>query len=220
MAKTSHRGSRGHGRPTARKPRKKRILVVSGGDVTEREYFSLLNKEFSGFHFVPKKENANPDALAEYAANEKESDLKESRSATEGKSEPYSYVLVVADVDDFPMSQFESARRTCNANNLELVVTNPCFEVWLIDHVKRCPDHVCSSRLAQDEARRGSVVCGRNWKSVNTEKLRGRCAAAYQNALCHNTDERRKARQVLAPFDRWRPWTDMADALSLIGLVR
>lgn len=219
MARTNRQRSKRHGRPTSKRARKKRVLVVSGGDVTEPEYFDLLNKEYAGFHFASKKEDANPDALASCAAREKDMDLKESKSKDDGVSEPYAYVLVVADVDYFPLRQFEYARRLCNENGLTFVISNPCFEVWLVDHVKCCPDYACTPKLVKDVALRENVVYGRNGKHVNDEMVSGGYSAACENARSHNTDARRKARQTLAPFDRWCPWTDMMDALASMGLA-
>ena len=48
-------------------------------------------------------------------------------------------VWCVTDVDDFDMS---SATRLAAAERIELAVSNPCFELWLLLHHEDCRAHL------------------------------------------------------------------------------
>jgi hypothetical protein len=119
----------------------------------------------------------------------------------------------VTDVDDFPLGQFQRARQACKQNGVELVVSNPCFEVWLIDHLISCADAYTITRDVERKAVELGLTEGERNKHVVYERLRGKRGCACANAARHNTGERRRSRQNLGSL-AFAPWTDMPDLMS------
>lgn len=192
------------------RPRKRSVLVVVGGVVTEREYFKILRQEIDASLKI-KACGKDPAGLVEKAADY-------ARDEVASGADPFSAVLVVTDVDDFSASQLREAERLCQSKRnkgFRLVVSNPCFEVWLIDHVEPCPDTVYSSRSAQDRASVLGLLQGRKKKSITPGSVEGRLFAAISSAAVHNTEERRSKRSRLDTTD-FAPWTDMPSAVKML----
>lgn len=120
-----------HGRKAARsrRPRKRRFLVVAGGAVTEKQYFKQLESLYDVVIDYQQKNNS-PKQLAELAVKLKREDKRDT------STDCYERIWVVVDVDDF--HDHGEAARICNDNGIELIISNPCFEVWLLDYVKAC----------------------------------------------------------------------------------
>ena len=213
------RGVSKTGRQTTRIPRKRRILVVSGGDVTEPQYFEeILNSEFTEVHFHHETAKANPDAIAKRAVQLKKQDRKRCESREDGRSQPYAQVFVIADVDNFTTKQFSDAQSTCRANGIGLIVSNPCFEVWLIDHSCACPNGIFTPSDAQARAAREGLVHGNGNKYIVKDLVQGRAKTAVDNAGQHNTSARAAARRLLTNFSTWAPFTDMPSVFGRCGI--
>lgn len=202
----------GHGRNAPRRSRKRtqQCLVVSGGEVTEKEYFDYLKRTF-GFNIRSKSKVKSPSQLVDYAIT-----LKDDRNREPGV-DPYSRVWVVVDVDDF--HDHRQAERKCRENGIQLVISNPCFEVWLIDHVCVCPDSYVLTKDVERYAKEKDVTTGRNGKSIEFPTINGKLNDALANAERHNADsQRQKARKILTPNDerQFAPWTDMPSLVRTI----
>lgn len=135
-----------HGRKAARsrRPRKRRFLVVAGGAVTEKQYFKQLESLYDVIIDYQQKNNS-PKQLAKLAVKLKREDKRDT------STDCYERIWVVVDVDDF--HDHGEAARICNDNGIELIISNPCFEVWLLDYVTACPSSytltLMSSQLQQ-----------------------------------------------------------------------
>lgn len=111
------------------------IVIFSGGSKTELEYFKPIrgNKYFQNIRieifvedtFQKKTEELlfNP-LIFDYAYN-KVKDYREGMSP----DSPDSY-FIVTDVDHFGES-IQANKSKCKQNGINLIVSNPCFEVWL-----------------------------------------------------------------------------------------
>ena len=124
-------------RPPTREP-KKRVLVVTEGRVTEPEYLmafaawkreALVEVKISSQHGVPKtlveiakEQKANAEAAAR---RERDDNLR------------FDEVWCACDVDSHP--RLPDARQMARDNGIELVVSNPCFELWLLLHYRENP---------------------------------------------------------------------------------
>ena len=175
------------GRPNGNmRPRKKRYLVVTNGEVTEPQYFKGLEKE-----------NAS------------------NTSGNRGV-DGFQRVFVVTDVDDFTVKQFQDARRICKNEGMEFIITNPCFEVWLVDHLVCCPGAYTEAKDAERKAAELGIVGGSRDKHVVYASIEGKRAQACENASVHNTDERKRKRSQLNSLD-FGPWTDMPAVIGRLG---
>lgn len=208
------------GRPHRRRSRGRRVLILTNGRVTEPEYLAHLVGELGlgGLVTVSAHEaGRDPLTLVRAAAKEMDRDRREARR--EG-FDPYASVWAVTDVDQYDVGP---AQREARENGVRLAVSNPCFEVWLIDHVKPCPEACFETRRCQEEAVRCGVTtstgAGRSsrsrMKGVRIDAVEGRVCAALENAALHNTDEKRSCR-LSRPGDsaRYAVWTDVPELVS------
>ncbi|BDC91382.1 RloB family protein [Leptogranulimonas caecicola] len=191
-----------------------RALAVVCGEVTEKEYFDQLGKEL-GVVISVKSQGLDPIALATYAAELCRRERSEIRASSD---DGFKVVLVVADVDDYSPDQLREAARICKQKGMVLVLSNPCFEVWLIDHLEPCPDSICTARSAQQRALSNRILCGKGNKNIVKETIEGNLDIALQNAWKHNTAEREDRRRRLDTTD-FGPWTDMPTAVEALRLL-
>ena len=129
----------------------------------------------------------------------------------------YERIWVVVDVDDF--HDHGEAARICNDNGIELIISNPCFEVWLLDYVTACPSSYTLTPDVESAAAEAKVVGGNRNKYINTELIdKEHLDAAIRNAARHNTTENRQGRNRLAPNheQEYAPWTDMPKVIETL----
>ena len=205
-----------HGRPKRKRARAKRYLVVTNGEVTEKQYFEYLNSD-NGIAIMPRTKKLVPENLALLAKSLWEEDQKESfASAKEGKSEPYEHVFVVTDVDEYTASQFKEADKICKHKSFDLIISNPCFEVWLIDHVEVCPASIHMTEDANKRAHSLGLTKGSDNKEIEIKAVDGLHDKAIKNAYVHMNDARQRIkRENLDKLD-FAPWTDMPKVIEIL----
>ena len=201
-----------HGRKSARfhRARKKRYLVVAGGAVTEKQYFKRLASIYDVVIEYQQK-NESPEHLADFARKLKEEDERDI------STDCYEKIWVVVDVDDF--HGHSQAAKICKGNGIELIISNPCFEVWLLDHVSVCPPSFTLTSTVESAAAKAGIVGGNRNKYVNVELIDSEhLDAAIRNAERHNTAGNRQGRNTLAPHheQEYAPWTDMLKVIETL----
>ena len=206
------RGVPAHGRKSARfhRARKKRYLVVAGGAVTEKQYFKRLASIYDVVIEYQQK-NESPEHLADFARKLKEEDERDI------STDCYENIWVVVDVDDF--HDHSKAAKICKDNGIELIISNPCFEVWLLDHVSVCPPSFTLTSTVESAAAKAGIVGGNRNKYVNVELIDSEhLDAAIRNAERHNTAGNRQGRNTLAPHheQEYAPWTDMPKVIETL----
>lgn len=201
-----------HGRNVKRNGRKraKRYLVVCGGEVTETQYFEHIRNILDDVVISVRSKARTPAQLAEFAVSCKTDD------ARDDSTDHYAEVFVVVDVDDF--HDHNRAQRICKEHGIRLVISNPCFEVWLVDHVRSCPESYTVTADVERYAAQLGVTKGSRDKYIDFSKIDGHMDDAITNAGKHNTSERQKARNLLAfgKENDYAPWTDMPDVVQTI----
>ncbi len=133
-------------RDRARKPARRRpfrdpksiILIVCEGARTEPDYF----QGFAEAHRNPRievriaGEHGVPLTLVTSARDHKnraEDDAQRERD----QNLAYDSVWCVFDVDEHP--RIADARQMARDNEIELAISNPCFELWLLLHLRANP---------------------------------------------------------------------------------
>lgn len=117
---------------------RRRLLVVCEGAVTERQYF----EEFVRWCRNPLVEvrihspAGVPFSLVT-AARDLKHEAKRRAKAEDDDNLHYEDVWCVFDVDDHP--RLEDARVMAADNGLRLAMSNPCFELWLLLHLRENP---------------------------------------------------------------------------------
>jgi hypothetical protein len=108
------------------RPSRDTVLLLTNGTSTERRYFDGLRFEpWIQVTMQIATRSAEPDVLVDKAiALQEEND--------------YDQVWVVCDVDEFDVSS--AITKTARTDGVDLVLSAPCFEVWLILHKSaQCP---------------------------------------------------------------------------------
>jgi hypothetical protein len=103
------------------------VLIVTNGSKTELDYFKALRKEpwITADKITPKFEAGAPTAVLERAV--------EIRADS-----AYDEAWVVCDVDEFDVQP--AIAGVAEHDHVQLALSQPCFEVWLILHLKSgCP---------------------------------------------------------------------------------
>ena len=129
-----------------RKPKRLFVLVCEGQN-TEPCYFRALQSTFTSalVELDIVGGVGVPVTVAERAAER----ARHLYSDTQMKSsfEERDQVWAVFDVDDHP--RLGDAMTLCDADNVQVGCSNPCFELWLILH-ERDYDQACTSKEMQD----------------------------------------------------------------------
>lgn len=194
----------GRGRGPQRR-RKRRYLVVTNGEVTEPEYLRGLESELDDVVVEIRPVRRDPAGLAKYAKDL----VGKERMANSGRGvDGFRRTFVITDVDESTVRSFQNADRICKDSGIELIISNPCFEVWLIDYEMVCPEGFTQTRIVEHKAKQMGLVGGAGDKNIDYEKLRGRHESACKNASVHNARKRQQRRQRLDTVD-FGPWTDM-----------
>lgn len=149
MAKPSgrNRERRSGRRAPFREPRP-RILVVCEGANTEKRYL----EQFARFHWNPLVDviveggKGVPLSVVRAAKERKEKALAEARRQSDEFLE-YQAVWCVFDVDEHP--NIPEARNLAAGNAIELAISNPCFELWLLLHHRECPGELHRRKARQ-----------------------------------------------------------------------
>ncbi|MFD9699543.1 RloB family protein [Lentzea sp. NPDC059081] len=117
------------GRPRELRPG--HVLIATGGRCTEPAYFNGLARA-RGARVKVRQKTDSPENLVRYAKSIYTKD-------------EYDSVWCVVDVDDFDImaARVEAARQ-----GVELAVSEPCFEVWLLLHFIDHRAHVDNGKAA------------------------------------------------------------------------
>ena len=127
-------------RPARRAPNReprRRFLVVCEGEVTEPQYLRGLQRHFRAvidLH-IPS-ERGIPLTLVQIAQRLK----AEARSLAKQRGDEfhaYDQVWCVFDIDEHP--KLNDAKQLADGNGVDLAISNPCFELWLLLHFRENP---------------------------------------------------------------------------------
>ncbi len=106
------------------------FVIISGGEVREKDYFKIISHQDKfqriKLEFISESNKlVNPTRMYELAIYKKE----RLESSKEKDSEPDRFYLI-SDVDDF-ISELIKIHPLCLKENFRLMISNPCFELWL-----------------------------------------------------------------------------------------
>ena len=117
---------------------KRLILIVCEGQNTEPQYLHGLARAHrnSRVHIEIAPEHGVPRTLVEVAKQRK---LENENDAVRKRDQNLRYdaVWCVFDIDDHPA--IFDAKQMARSNGIELAVSNPCFELWLLLHFRESP---------------------------------------------------------------------------------
>lgn len=128
-------------RPARGAPRlnpKPRLLVFCEGENTEPQYIEAFRKWCRNPRVDVEiaKERGVPLTLVR-AAKERKLEVEAEARRAEDDNIAYDEVWCVFDVDEHP--NMNDAQQMALSNNIQLAVSNPCFELWLLLHFRESP---------------------------------------------------------------------------------
>lgn len=208
------------------KPRNKRFLIYSGGIVTEVEYFQYVRRHLFGDYVRNLRiksgevddpvrveaDGVDPKTLVEGTAKLLREDKKDAKKES---YDPFAVVWAVADVDDFGKNgdKLRAAVDKGRQSGVEVIISNPCFDVWLIDHKQPCPlSYTQTSECEKLAKRLGLIDMSRNRnnpKHIRQEAIAGKYATAAKNAQKHMGEQHRRIRDNRPSSGDYAPWTDI-----------
>lgn len=119
-------------------PPKRTFLLFCEGEVTEPEYFEACRRWFRNPRVQVKVagEHGEPLGLVRRAIRERD-DARRRARAEGDENLAYDEVWCISDVDRH--HHLNDARQLAAARGIELAVTNPCFELWVLLHFRDSP---------------------------------------------------------------------------------
>src|SRR5579863_6447941 len=119
-------------RPPKLQPRT-RVLVLCEGEVTEPKYFQAFRHEHRSrlVEVELVSDCGVPKTLVEYAVERKKQAFREAKRYSDPFLK-YDEIWCVFDVDAHP--HLNEAKNQARDNGLNLAISNPCFELWVLLH--------------------------------------------------------------------------------------
>ncbi|MCL2849226.1 MAG: RloB family protein [Micrococcales bacterium] len=137
-----------------------RVAIVVGGTVTEPRYFNEVKGWFPKVNLTVVAHGRHPEDLVARARKLVSDDAAQAQDHKD-RDNRLDRVYVVTDVDDFTPQLLRLRSDPRALDGVDLVISNPCFEVWLVCHKTR-PDH--DRRRVQQQAKDLGLVTGHNGK--------------------------------------------------------
>lgn len=113
---------------------KPRYLVICEGCVTEPGYFEALRRKERATLVIELEiddKGGVPKTLVERAVRKKKAEARKAQREGD-KRLGYDAVWCVFDIDEHP--RLHDACQQAQANEIELAISNPCFELWALLH--------------------------------------------------------------------------------------
>ncbi|MGC5343084.1 RloB family protein [Streptomyces sp. DT24] len=189
----------------------RRFLIYCEGERTEDQYFKGLKGELRSLpvSICMGGKHGEPKTLVRAAAAHKE----RAPSSPQDRCMEYDEVWCVIDVEaPAPHPGLKEALELAAGHGIEVALTNPCFELWLLLHFTDVSGY-CTSDGAQRMLERLGV-CGytgdRKHVGYNTLRDRYGQAKARAEALRQRGSNRHTE----------NPWTDLDRLVELLRLSR
>jgi RloB-like protein len=127
-------------RKPIREPRP-RVLVCCEGEVTEPSYFKGLKRKGQNnlLDVEVRPGGSNPKTLVDFAAGRKKDTENQARRQRDDNLR-YDEIWCVFDVDTH--DHIPDAKQKAAANHIDLAISNPCFELWLLLHFQEQHAHI------------------------------------------------------------------------------
>lgn len=149
-------------RLNSRRTIKKTYLIVTNGEVTEPQYFQ-------SYKFPNLK-------IVHYGGSPLETMRKAVKIAGEQRKAQAKYagVWMVVDKDNYKETEFRQAQKLGKQKNIDLIVSVPCFEIWLLWHLQECGSYLTTPQAQErfEQALSAILPADQVRKRKKTEKSR------------------------------------------------
>ncbi|WP_165766945.1 RloB family protein [Plantibacter elymi (nom. nud.)] len=154
---------------------------MTGGVKTEPEYLAHINTQVrsAGLAVQVAKSGKDPVRLVDEAIRRAHEEARQAKMAGDAAN-VFDEVWVMFDVDDFANSIPEALAHAENAG-VRCAMSNPCFELWLLWHVRDSAGHL-ATKDAQQKAIAAGAATGHGGKAVGLSTIQGNYGAARARA--------------------------------------
>jgi hypothetical protein len=121
--------------------RRDRVLIVCEGHATEPDYFRSLRHELRAVPIAIKINDKSgvPKTVVERAVQLKKDAERDAKRERDSNLR-YDEVWCVFDVDTHP--NLPAALQQASANGIQIALSNPCFELWILLHFEDHRAHI------------------------------------------------------------------------------
>jgi hypothetical protein len=163
-------------RPAFRSPQP-RFLIVCEGTRTEPGYFKEkrhLDRSLVDLDLSP---GGVPKTLVERAVEMKRAAQRRAKSEKDGNLD-YDEVWCVFDIDEHPF--VEEAKQQARVNQINTVISNPCFELWMLLHFRDQRAYIDRAQVQHE--------CRRYLPNYEKDPPTGALSPRYDDAVARATD--------------------------------
>jgi RloB-like protein len=172
-------------------PRRKELLVLVEGDVTEEGYLLFWRRRFRRLALVEVHEfHGTPMSLVEKAVELK---AAEEREARRGRGPAHDEVWCVFDVDVHP--HLQEAIALASKKEINLAISNPCIELWFLLHFVDQRAYI--ERHAAQKAAKMVLGCDKQLTSSALERMADNFETA--KARARSLDDKHRKDDTPAP---------------------
>ena len=124
------------------------ILVVCEGEVTEVSYFKEFPRyeRIHGIQIDPIGVGCDPETVVNHAIKKMQEKERKSRK---GSGSAYDEIWAVFDIDEHDKDRVYTAKRNAEKHGINIAISNPCFEIWLLMHLEDSRSYVEGSELTK-----------------------------------------------------------------------
>lgn len=154
MARRPGRVNRSLTRKSSTREPKRRILIVCEGEKTEVQYIEGLARHLGASPRVdidPVGLGGEPLHVVRWAIDERKSTDRAAERAKDINLR-YDEVWCLVDVDEH--ERLHQALDTARSHGVGLVVSNPCFEIWLLYHFQPFVSAIDRGSLSKEKLRK------------------------------------------------------------------
>lgn len=151
----------------------KLFLIICEGEKTERTYFKEFRRRNNGVRIeVPNCSYKDPLNLTKFA--------KKMKSAYDIDLKRGDRICCVLDVDNNKNDVIKKTKRDADGNNIDMILSNPCFELWYILHFEYSTAHMSANQVLQKLKRKYITDYQKNQSYFN--QLKPHLSKAIENA--------------------------------------
>jgi hypothetical protein len=195
------------GRERSSQPNRLQLRIFSEGKKTESIYLTNWHRLYRDrvIISIAAHEHTTPFELAESAASERRSDLREARR---GRGAAFHQYWCIFDVDEHP--KIPEALDLARANGINIALSSPCLELWFLIHFEDQTAYL-DRREAQ---RRSKEILGCD--KVLTQSALDLLVTNYAMAK----SRARALEQKHMGDGSSQPWNPNSDAWKLIEVIK
>jgi hypothetical protein len=121
-----------------------RVLIVCEGTKTEPGYFDDLRRSYRTVLEIEISPGGVPGTLVQRAVEMKKDAVRLAKSQRDDHLR-FDEIWCVFDIDDHP--NVTAAQQRARDNGIDLAISNPCFELWILLHFQDWRAHIARQVL-------------------------------------------------------------------------